>query len=149
MELNMANVTRLVPARSSELLDDCQRMAVQLLPGALKTVLDQVDDTFYELANKADNSQRQNLYFDAMRELRMKRESTEESFISTFNSEFENSNDLEKATEKLAMFAPVMELSLVDRDEVGESLALTNFAKALRQSAKISYLAWIGGWAIC
>jgi len=99
MELNMANVTRLVPARSSELLGSCQRMAAQLLPGALKTILDQVDDTYLEPANKADNSQRQNLYFDAMRELRMKRESTEESFISTFNSEFENSIDLEKATE--------------------------------------------------
>ncbi len=55
MELNMTNVTRLVPARSSELLGDCQRMAPQLLPGALRTVLDQVDDTFFGLANKAEN----------------------------------------------------------------------------------------------
>jgi hypothetical protein len=136
MELNMANVTRLVPARPSELLGDCQRMAAHFLPGALKTVLDQVDDTFFELANKADNSQRQNLYFDAMRELRMKRETIEESFISTFNSEFENSIDLAKATEKPAAFAPVIELSLVDPDEMEESLALTNFTESVKTKCK-------------
>ncbi len=63
-----------------------------------------------------------------MRELRMKRESTEESFISTFNSK--------KATEKPAMFAPVMESSLVDPDEVEESLALTNFTESVKTKCK-------------
>ena len=67
MELKMTNVTRLVPARSIELLVECQHLASGLLPGALKTVLDKVDDTFFELANKADSSQRRNVYFDAMR----------------------------------------------------------------------------------
>ena len=117
MELNMANVTRLVPARSAEVLTECQKLAAQRLPGSLKTVLDKVDDALFELANKADNSQRQNLYFDAMRELRMKRESFETNFIDTFNNEFEHSIDLEKATKKKAneaVFAPVMELSLVE-----------------------------------
>ena len=77
MELNMANVTRLVPARSAELLTECQRLASERLPTSLKTVLDKVDDALFELANKADSSQRQNLYFDAMRELRLKRDSFE------------------------------------------------------------------------
>jgi hypothetical protein len=136
MELKMANVTRLVPARSTELLIECQHLASGLLPEALKTVLDKVDDTFFDLANKADNSQRQNLYFDAMRELRLKRDSIERSFISNFNSEFENSIDLDKATKKAPMFAPVMELSLVDPDEVEESLALTNFTESVKIKCK-------------
>ena len=139
MELNMANVTRLVPARSAEVLTECQKLAAQRLPGSLKTVLDKVDDALFELANKADNSQRQNLYFDAMRELRMKRESFETNFIDTFNNEFEHSIDLEKATKKKAneaVFAPVMELSLVESDEVEESLALTNFVESVRSNCK-------------
>ncbi|MFT4584214.1 MAG: hypothetical protein ACI8XZ_003978, partial [Gammaproteobacteria bacterium] len=136
MELNMANVTRLVPARSTELLTECQHLASGLLPGALKTVLDKVDDTFFDLANKADNSQRQNLYFDAMRELRLKRDAIERSFISNFNTEFENSIDLDKASKKDPTFAPVMELSLVDPDELEESLALTNFTESVKVKCK-------------
>ncbi|MDP6183367.1 MAG: DUF1631 family protein, partial [Gammaproteobacteria bacterium] len=96
MELKMANVTRLVPARSAEVLTECQKLASRQLPGSLKTVLDKVDDALFELANKADNSQRQNLYFDAMRELRLKRDSFEAKFIYSFNTEFESSIDLEK-----------------------------------------------------
>jgi len=136
MELNMANVTRLVPARSAELLTECQRLASERLPTSLKTVLDKVDDALFELANKADSSQRQNLYFDAMRELRLKRDSFEASFIASFNEEFEDSIDLEKALRGPAPFAPELELSLVETDEVEESLALTNFVESVRTKCK-------------
>ena len=132
----MANVTRLVPARSTEVLTECQKIAAQCLPRALKTVLDKVDDTLFDLANKADNSQRQNLYFDAMRELRLKRESFESSFIDTFNREFENSIDRKKATEPRSIFAAEMELSLVEPDDVEASLALTNFVESMRTKCK-------------
>jgi len=136
MELNMANVTRLVPARSSEVLTECQRLASERLPGSLKTVLDKVDDALFELANKADNSQRQNLYFDAMRELRLKRDSFETSFVASFNEEFENSIDIDKAAAKEAQFAHELELSLVDTEEVEESLAMTNFVESMRTKCK-------------
>ncbi len=136
MELKMANVTRLVPARSAEVLTECQKLASRQLPGSLKTVLDKVDDALFELANKADNSQRQNLYFDAMRELRLKRDSFEAKFINSFNTEFESSIDLEKVTAKTAAFAPEMELALVECDDVEESLALTNFVESMRAKCK-------------
>jgi len=100
MELKMANVTRLMPARSAEVLTECQKLASQRLPGSLKTVLDKADDALFELANKADNSLRQNLFFDAMRELRLKRESFEAKFLDSFNTEFEHSIALDKAAKK-------------------------------------------------
>ena len=137
MELNMVDVTRLVPARSAEVLTECQKLASERLPGPLKTALDKVDDALFELANKADSSHRQNLYFDAMRELRLKRDSFETDFIDTFNNEFEHSIDLGKATKKTeAVFAPVMEWSLVESDEVEESLAVTNFVQSVKSNCK-------------
>ena len=132
----MANVTRLVPTRSAEVLGECQRMASDRLPGSLKTVLDKVDDALFELANKADSSQRQNLYFDAMRELRLKRDSFEADFLASFNHEFENSIDLDKAKRHEAMFAQELELSLVESDEVEETLALTNFVESMKSHCK-------------
>ena len=129
----MADVTRLVLARFAEVLTECQKLASERLPGPLNTALDRVDDALFELANKANSSHRQNLYFDAMGELRLKRESFETNFINTFNNEFGHSIDLENATKKTeAVFAPVMELSLVDSDEVKESLAVTSFVQSVK-----------------
>jgi hypothetical protein len=136
MEVNMANVTRLVPARSAELLTECQRLASERLPGSLKTVLDKADDALFELANKADSSQRQNLYFDAMRELRLKRDSFEARFIASFNEEFEDSIDRDKAVHSALRLAPELELTLVESDEVEESLALTSFVESVRAKCK-------------
>lgn len=136
MELNTANVTRLMPTRSTELLTECQKLASTRLPDSLRTTLDKVDDALFELANKADSSQRQNQYFDAMRELRLKRESFEANFLSSFNNEFENSIDLEKATHAGLEFGQELELSLVENDDVEESLALTNFVESMRGKCK-------------
>lgn len=137
MDRKIANVSRLVPTRSTELLLECQKLASERLPSSLKTVLDQVDDALFELANKADNSQRQNLYFDAMRELRLKRDSIESRFINSFNKDFENSLDLNKASKRQSSaFAPIGELSLVESDEVEQSLALTNFVTSVRTKCK-------------
>ncbi|MGR9093211.1 MAG: DUF1631 family protein, partial [Gammaproteobacteria bacterium] len=132
----MANVTRLVPARSAELLTECQRLASERLPGSLKTVLDKADDALFELANKADSSQRQNLYFDAMRELRLKRDSFEARFIASFNEEFEDSIDRDKAVHSALRLAPELELTLVESDEVEEFLALTSFVESVRAKCK-------------
>ncbi|MEM7466462.1 MAG: DUF1631 family protein [Pseudomonadota bacterium] len=84
----MTNVSRLVSSRSSDILNECRDLALKQLPGSLKATLDQIDDALFEIANKADNSNRQNRYFDAMRELRIKRDEFEKDFIDTFGNEF-------------------------------------------------------------
>ncbi|MGH8597521.1 MAG: DUF1631 family protein, partial [Gammaproteobacteria bacterium] len=73
MKNTMAKVSRLVPPRAAQLLAECHKLAKDRLPALLKLLLDKADDCFFELANKADSSQRQQIYFDAMRELRLKR----------------------------------------------------------------------------
>ena len=136
MELNTAKVSRLVSPRSTEVLTACRNMTSERLPSALKTVLDKVDDGLFELANKADSSQRQNAYFDAMRELRLKRDSFETKFFDAFNQRFDDSVALDGANRKKAALAEDSELSLVDSDEVEESLALSNFVESTRVRCK-------------
>ena len=63
-----ATVTPIVPTKSKLLMDECQRLAASRLPEILKEVLTQADDVLFKFANGADNSRRQNLFFDAMRE---------------------------------------------------------------------------------
>lgn len=132
MEAAMTNVSRLVPSRSSDILNECRDMALSHLPISLKATLDQIDDALFEIANKADNSARQNRFFDAMRELRMKRDDFEKDFVDTFGSEFKKSITPENINSpKTVDFANTMELSLVDTDEVEEDLAVTNFVESV------------------
>lgn len=137
METAMTNVSRLVPSRSTDILNECRDMALTHLPVSLKAALDQIDDALFEIANKADNSNRQNRYFDAMRELRMKRDDFEKDFFDTFSEEFENSlvEDNINASDKVD-FASTLELSLVDTDEVEESLAVTNFVESVNSRCR-------------
>lgn len=137
MKTAMTNVSRLVTSRSTDILNECRDMALTHLPVSLKAALDQIDDALFEIANKADNSNRQNRYFDAMRELRMKRDDFEKDFFDTFSEEFDNSlvEDNINASDKVD-FASTLELSLVDTDEVEESLAVTNFVESVNSRCR-------------
>ena len=132
MEPAMTNVSRLVSSRSSGILDECREIALRHLPGSIKATLDNIDDALFEIANKADNSNRQNRFFDAMRELRIKRDDFEKDFLETFSDEYEQALVSEKRsivdTDNVS-FGNTMELSLVDSDEMEESLAVTNFVE--------------------
>lgn len=132
----MARITRLVPPRSSALLTACHKLAKEALPAVLKAYVDRVDDAFFELANKADNSQRQQSYFDAMRELRLKRPQLEREFFQSLDQRLERALNapLRKPT-AVNLDAP-MELSLVGVDDVEEDLAITNLVENLQSRAK-------------
>ena len=131
--MQTATITPIKPTKSNELITDCRKLAQERLPESLSFVLNQVDDALFELANSADNSNRQNLYFDAMRELRLKRSEFESSFILSFDTNFEDSLNLKKAkrAEEAALDFPG-ELSLIAADDVEQSLAVTNFADSIR-----------------
>ena len=131
--MQTATITPIKPTKSNELITDCRKLAQKRLPESLSFVLNQVDDALFELANSADNSNRQNFYFDAMRELRLKRSEFESSFIVSFDTNFEDSLDLKKAkrAEEAALDFPG-ELSLIAADDVEQSLAVTNFADSIR-----------------
>ena len=86
-----------LPATSLTILKECAGLASSLLPASIKAALDKVDDALFELANRSNSSPRQNVYFDAMRELRLKRGGFEAEFMRNLHCEFENSLDLAKA----------------------------------------------------
>ncbi|MFP3458152.1 DUF1631 family protein, partial [Psychrobacter sp. SIMBA_152] len=51
-------------------------------------LFDNADDTLFEMADKAFERCDQNLYFEAMRDLRLKRKSIERGFLDTFYDTF-------------------------------------------------------------
>lgn len=133
----MAKVSRLVPPRAAQILGECHRLLSERLPALQTLLLDRADDTFFELANKADSSQRQQLYFDAMRELRLKRGDLEKTLQASLKADFDAC--FTAAPGKPRAFDAGdggFELALVGADDVEESLAVTNFVESVRTRCK-------------
>ena len=122
-----ATVTPIVPTKSKLLMDECQRLASSRLPEILQEVLTQADDVLFKFANGADNSRRQNLFFDAMRELRLKRGQVEAAFLKNLHSSLRDAMEPPRPGVRSLSAAPDGELSLIGMDEVEEDLAINNF----------------------
>jgi len=91
----------------------------------LKAYFDHVDDALFESADKAFSSQDQNVFFDAMRELRVQRQGIEKRFITGVGHAF-----IDLLQPNHAFEAPPAEvftcdaLSLVGNDDLEEMVAL-------------------------
>ncbi|MDR0209066.1 MAG: DUF1631 domain-containing protein [Pseudomonas putida] len=71
------------PCLALPLLQVRDQAALQLRQG-LQALFDNADDTLFEMADKAPDRFDQHLYFEAMRDLRLKRKSIERGFLDTF-----------------------------------------------------------------
>ena len=132
-----AIVTSIVPTKSKQLMDECQRLTDLRLPAAFKEVLSQADDVLFKFANGADNSRRQNLFFDAMRELRLKGAELETTFRQHVSSSLRESMEPARLSAPSAARSFEGELTLVGMDEVEEDLAINNFvANAKNRGAR-------------
>ena len=60
----------------------------QAMAPKLKTYFERADDALFELADKASSNEEQNLYFDSMREVRVRRHSVETSYSNAVDSAF-------------------------------------------------------------
>lgn len=97
-------------------------------------MLDQADDILFDLANKAESNAAQQLYFDAMRNVRLQRTAIEAGFANAMAEvfvRFAAGKPIGNAeTEQLA---EELSLSLVDEEDMEEQVALKNMsAKAER-----------------
>lgn len=109
---------------------------------ACKQLLDHMfsatDDLFYELSKRATSNNEQNLYFESMREIRIKKEGLTTTFIQRLagyfanllkpNSHFKAPSNIKHENESA--------LSIVDGDDLEVELALKNMSSRTRESYK-------------
>jgi hypothetical protein len=115
--------------------------AAQQLRLALQTLFDNADDSLFEIADRATSNTEQNAFFEAMRDLRMKRRGIERGFLQQVFESFSKLNQYEvgKPAPQEASFDS---LALVQNDELEESVAIdTMVTKVLgRASQPLSHL---------
>ena len=140
VERNSATNSQVALARlpaAMHTLRDKSRQQLQLL---LRELFDKVDDAMFELADKANNNHDQNIFFDSMREVRIRRRAMETSFFRSIDISFAQLldpsayRDEKQYTEKTVSLD---DLSLVKNDELEEMVAVDGMVnKANEQFAE-------------
>ncbi|WP_322002633.1 DUF1631 domain-containing protein [Marinobacter alexandrii] len=110
-----------VPAEVTRIRDTVVAGLGDLMQGAF----DAVDDSLFELANNARSNNEQNRYFEAMREIRIKRKGVERHFQSAVAHFFSNPPHTgHNQEETLSKQASSESLSLVGDEDLEEQVAL-------------------------
>ncbi|MCB1759189.1 MAG: DUF1631 domain-containing protein [Gammaproteobacteria bacterium] len=108
----------------------CRGVVTSQLPTLVSEMFESLDDTLYELADKAESNIRQNAFFDAMREIRKNRERIEVGTIQGLLKEYDEfwrSGHLQQASaQSSALQQHEEDLSLLDKDDLEEGLAVNN-----------------------
>ena len=114
--------------------------ARQQLQGLLRELFDKVDDAMFELADKANNNHDQNLYFDSMREVRIRRRAMESSFFRSIDVKFAqlfDHNAYRDERDQSEKSLSLEELTLVKNDELEQMVAIEGMVnKANEQFAE-------------
>lgn len=117
--------------------------AAQQLKQNLQSLFDNADDTLFEMADRATSNAEQNAFFEAMRDLRLKRKTIERGFLQKVFESFANLNQYEIGKPQPALDAVSFDsLSLVQNDELEETVALDAMvAKVMsRDAAALGHL---------
>ncbi|MDH4611165.1 DUF1631 domain-containing protein [Pseudomonas sp. BN102] len=117
------------------------KMAVQLKQ-TLQVLFDNADDTLFEMADRATSNAEQNAFFEAMRDLRLKRKSIERTFLQYVVESFSSLNQYEIGKAPQLDAVSFDSLSLVQNDELEETVALDAMvAKVMsRDAVPLSHL---------
>lgn len=109
-------------------LKKARAYATKLLSNMLVSMFDNTDDALFELADKAENNADQTMYFDSMREVRIKREAMEARFSRAIQDNFRLFYRGASAPELESKVASVEHdeggFSLVQNDALEESVAI-------------------------
>src|SRR3954469_2823011 len=79
---------QIILARLPAAMHSLRDKARQHLQGLLRDLFDKVDDAMFELADKASSNHEQNIFFDSMREVRLRRRAVESSFFRAIDIRF-------------------------------------------------------------
>ena len=111
------------------ILDNVRNRAIETLSALVATLFEQIDDTFFELADSAHNNNEQNVYFESMRVIRLQRKRVEQSFFSQIEQDFRNLTLPSKTTKNNL---PLDSLALLGHEDVEIDVAITSMVGRAR-----------------
>jgi hypothetical protein len=106
-----------------------RRFALDGLNDLIRVLMESVDDAMFELSDKVDNDRERNMYFEAMREIRLKRDGLKKHFDYEMQQCFKSF-----ITGKTVAQNPddEEELTLVELDDLEDNIAIENMISRAR-----------------
>ena len=121
---------------SRALLDECQKLAVEHLVRAFPTMMDKVDDALFDRVNQSENAADHSVYFDTMRDMRLKRADIGAAFERRFKELSEEAikrvREAAKSGSGAGAEEPELKLEMLDETALEESLAVNNMVSKVR-----------------
>jgi len=110
------------------LVNSCRNQINRSLPQLSDGMFEKLDDALFELSDKAGTDAQQTIYFDAMREIRKQRNQIQKNFIQGSLNRFDHFWRHGPAADPQEKSLREAGLSLMDNDDLEESLAISNMA---------------------
>ncbi len=125
-------------AHASTLSKQLKTTTTEHLQKLFQQMFDHLDDFLFDRADKGMASGDQNVYFEAMRHLRLKKQSMQDMFLAKFATGFNESIKGAQKTSSVNAFTKdaLDNLLLVNDDELEESLAVSNMVAKARNLHK-------------
>jgi hypothetical protein len=116
-------------AGNTMVYESTKRFSVKGINNLIRVLMENVDDALFDLSEKVENDRERNMYFEAMREIRLKRKTIQENFDEEIRRSFDRliTNSPQSSREISAD-----ELSLVDMADMEDSLAIDNMISKAR-----------------
>ena len=121
--------------RLLSVFENIQKQSLRHISQLTSQLFDSCDDLFYDLSNNAKSNQQQALYFDSMREIRLKREILQKDCLTRCSDSFQKIASLKKnmaansAQINSGKASPKMDkLAIVENDALEIDVALTNMS---------------------
>jgi hypothetical protein len=111
-----------------QLVVSAQRTAKHYLHELLPKFFSSVDDCLFDLASKADDNQQQTLYFEAMRGVRLQKEAMQKAYFEALTRAFATAPN--KSLPLHRNPSSLDQISLVEDDQLEESLAISNMVNS-------------------
>lgn len=128
--LEMRQYAYKLSPQARDIMQQTELLAKSGMEMAIKSMMDKADDTLFDLANNADSNLQQQLYFDAMRDIRLRRKHIEQQFILKYEQQFELFAAGKPLGQDLQEAVPSQDiaLELLDDSSMEEDIALANMA---------------------
>lgn len=131
--VNLNERRQLSAAESSRMLNDCRELAMKRLSGSLREMLGDIEESLFQMAEASYDREMQNLYLEVRGRAKEKWPKIEAAFSRHFVDVFNHKmrGEMDSALKTLA--DSTQELSLVEEDELAESIAMQELATRLRE----------------
>lgn len=126
VRLSSINTKSVKPATrlSAPLVKVCEHCLNQFRV-CLRNLFENADDTLFEMADRAASNTEQNIFFEAMREVRLKRKAIEVVFFEVYQQNFNELGASSKQANQVELDEHSFDtLSLINNDDLEETVAI-------------------------